>query len=392
MPMPAPGHGLSLAALLVACAAGPLAAAPSGGIALLPDAEYFVAIDNVCAWPRLVRLPGGEIAAAIYNGVEHGMTCGDVDLWVSGDGGRTWTRRSTISDHADNPKHVRMNHALGLAADGALVALVSGWSEGRSKPLLPVQVCVSRDQGRTWERTVCDRPEIASLVPHGDIVRGPDGTLTASLYSIGAEAGAAGQPDDVRRAFTVRSRDQGRTWGDARPIAEEVGETSLVRLSTGRWLAAARTTGGTDERLLSSSTVVVKLFASDDEGLTWTAHELPVTLPGQHPASLLELRDGRILLAYGSRITGLYGVCTRLSDDGGKTWSRPQVLLGAPGPFDGGYPSTVELDDGSLVTAYYAGPRSQGRAKELSPYGLPWHARYHMGVCIWKPTGFEFVR
>lgn len=378
------------ACVLVCLAAAIAAAAPSGGISLLPDAEYFVAVDNVCAWPRLVRLPEGEIAAAIYNNVEHGMTCGDVDLWVSADGGRMWSRRSTISDHSENPALVRMNHAMGLAQDGSLVVLVSGWQEGRGPPALPVQICISRDQGRTWQRTICDQPEIASLVPHGDIVLGPDGVLTASLYSAGA-ASAWGQKDADRRNFTVRSRDNGRSWADARPIANEVGETSLLRLRSGRWLAAARSTGDA-ERVLSSSTGFVRLLSSADEGLTWTEVGPPVTLPGQHPASLLELKDGRVLLSYGSRITGLYGVCTRVSDDGGQSWSRPQVLLGVPGPLDGGYPSTVELDDGSLVTAYYAGPRARGRAREYSPYGLPWHNRYHMGVCIWRPTSFEFVR
>jgi hypothetical protein len=388
---------------VMACAclpAGAATAAPAGGITLLPEAEYFVAIDNVCAWPRLVRLPNGEIVAAIYNNVEHGMTCGDVDLWVSADGGRGWSRRSTVSDHADEPEFVRMNHAMGLAQDGSLVVLVSGWSARRGPPTLPVQICISRDQGRTWERTICADPAIAPLVPHGDIVQAADGTLVASLYSEGILPGAAGgagaEQNAVRRSVTVRSRDNGRTWGDVRVIANEIGEVSLARLRSGRWLAAARTTGGTAgvtaERVLSSSTGVVRLFSSDDEGATWSAHDQPVTLPGQHPASLLELRDGRILLAYGSRITGLYGVGARLSDDGGQTWSRPQFLVGVPGPLDGGYPSTVELDDGSLVTAYYAGPRAQGKARELSPFGMPWHNRYHMGVCIWKPEGFEFIR
>lgn len=378
------GTGLALA--LLAAAIVPARAAD--GVSLCPDAEHFVAIDNVCAWPRLLRLPGGDIVAALYNDVEHGMTMGDVDLWASADGGRSWTRRGTISDHGENPAWVRMNHALGLAADGSLVALVSGWSERRGPPILPLQVCVSRDQGRTWQRALCEVPEIAALVPHGDIVRSPDGTLTASLYGRvpAVEGRAAGH-----RVFTARSRDDGRTWGDLRPLVDGGGETSLMRLRSGRWLAAVRRDGDTRERLLASSTASVTLHASAD-GLDWKEAELPVTLPGQHPASLLELRDGRILLAYGSRITGLYGVCARMSDDGGATWSRPRVLVGVPGPLDGGYPSTVELDDGALVTAYYAGPRARGKDRELSPRGVPWHQRYHMGVCIWRPTGFEFVR
>jgi hypothetical protein len=88
----------------------------------------------------------------------------------------------------------------------------------------------------------------------------------------------------------------------------------------------------------------------------------------------------------------MYGVCARVSDDQGKTWSRPKVLISAPGPMDSGYPSTVEMDDGTLVTAYYAGPRSVASARKYSPYAMPWHQRYHMGICRWKPVDFEFVR
>lgn len=373
----------------VFCAVRPLDASPSGGVSLLPDAEYFVAVDNVCAWPRLVRLPNGEIAAAIYNNVEHGMTAGDIDLWISSDGGRLWTKRSTVSDHSEDPALVRMNHAMGIAKDGSLVVLVSGWSKGRGPPLLPVQICISHDQGRSWQRSICTQPEIAMLVPYGDIVLSPDGTLIASLY--GRTVIQTNPTKVTHQSFTARSPDSGLTWGDVRPLAVASSEVSLLRLRSGKWLAAVRREGG-PELSLAYNNAAVSLFASSDEGRTWQETEMPVTLPGQHPASLLELKDGRVLLSYGSRITGFYGVCARLSDDEGKSWSRPKVLVAVPGPLDGGYPSTVEMNDGSLVTAYYAGPRALGRARQISPYAMPWHQRYHMGVCIWKCTDFDFVR
>ena len=51
-------------------------------------------------------------------------------------------------------------------------------------------------------------------------------------------------------------------------------------------------------------------------------------------------------------------------------------LKGVPDPTgasrqDGGYPSTVELPDGTLVTAYYSN-------------GIAQHRRYHMGVLRWR--------
>ena len=58
------------------------------------------------------------------------------------------------------------------------------------------------------------------------------------------------------------------------------------------------------------------------------------------------------------------GVGALLSCDGGKTWDTDhEVLLAGDGVRNGdlGYPSTVQLDDGSLVTAvYYASGSEQG--------------------------------
>jgi hypothetical protein len=44
-------------------------------------------------------------------------------------------------------------------------------------------------------------------------------------------------------------------------------------------------------------------------------------------------------------------------------------LANLEGSTDGGYPATVQLKDGTLVTAYYSN-------------GIPRHRRYHMGVVV----------
>jgi len=350
-----------------------------GGAQLLPGGEFYVAIDNVCAWPNLTLLPSGEIVAAVYNHPSHGFGCGNVELWASADGGRLWAKRSTVSDHADQPDHVRMNHAVGLDADGHLVALVSGWSEGRRAPILDIQICRSTDAGRTWERAIWPRPVDERRVPFGDIVARPDGVLTAACY---------GKTGEAHHAYTCRSSDGGRSWGDLRPLAENHNETALVRLASGAWLAASRGSRCTvDYGLIADTTSALTLSRSDDDGLTW-AEQGVVTPQGQYPGHLLQLADGRVVLTYGSRIVGLYGAAARISDDDGNTWSRAQVLVATHGPMDCGYPSTVELPDGTLVTAYYAGARTHPKFRHTCPYALPWHQRYHMGVCRWRPDVF----
>ena len=59
------------------------------------QAERFVAIDSVCAWPKLTRMPDGTIIATIFNQPTHLLWEGEVECWISADQGRTWKLRGT---------------------------------------------------------------------------------------------------------------------------------------------------------------------------------------------------------------------------------------------------------------------------------------------------------
>ena len=67
---------------------------------------------------------------------------------------------------------------------------------------------------------------------------------------------------------------------------------------------------------------------------------------------LMKLADGRLLMTYGYRRQPL-GVQARVSDDNGETWSEPALIYDQGKSSDLGYPSTVQLDDGSLITVWY---------------------------------------
>ena len=343
------------------------------GCQLLPGAEFYVAIDNKGLWPNLTRLPNGELAAAIYNHPSHGFGINsDVELWVSTDEGRSWNFRSRISDHPEQPGAVRMNHAVGLNAAGELVALVSGYQEGRRLPYLPLQRCLSKDNGVTWERALLD----IDGVPFGDIVPLAEGRLLCSTY-----APVSKKP---RRYQCVAyfSKDGGKSWGDGTRVAD-TNETHIIRCRNNTLLAAGRTpcSDPLDGALPHGGGQL--LFKSADNGRTWSPGK-PLSPQGQENAHLLELKDGRLLCSFTSRIPGLFGVVLRMSANAGDSWSYPVVLIAMPArdwhKTDCGYPSSVQLDDGSIVTAYYFGPRKP----EWAAYGLPWHQRYHMGVARWS--------
>ena len=324
--------------------------------------ERFIAIDNVCAWPNLTRLPDDTLVAAIFNQPCHGTWEGDIECWHSADGGQCWQPLSVPAPHAPGTNH--MHVAAGLAHDGALIVISSGWTHrprrgqtappGEREGLLP-WVSRSADGGRSWQqsRAVAMPEGMPPLMPYGDIVRSPDGALGASFY---VRTGV-----DQHRAYLLRSRDDGRTWGEPAAIgAGFYSETPVLCLDEQRWLAAGR----------AQEDGHVDLVVSEDGGRTWN-DQGPLTLPGQHPAHLLRLLDDRILLVYGIRNQGLYGVAARLSDNEGRTWSAPLLLVDLEDTSDGGYPCSAQTEDGSIVTVYYSD-------------GIRTHRRWHMGAVRWR--------
>ena len=90
----------------------------------------------------------------------------------------------------------------------------------------------------------------------------------------------------------------------------------------------------------------------NDQGKTWSA-PAQITKDMEHPGDLIQLRDGRILLTYGER-NPPRGTRAILSADG-RSWdnSKPIVLADDAPVVDCGYPSSVEVAPGRIVTLYY---------------------------------------
>jgi hypothetical protein len=93
---------------------------------------------------------------------------------------------------------------------------------------------------------------------------------------------------------------------------------------------------------------------STDGGRTWSA---PHPICYGFPSHLLRLRDGRLLMSYGYRRPP-YGNRVRISTDHGKTWGDERVISADGKDGDLGYPSTIELADGTLLTVWRAAGES----------------------------------
>jgi len=97
---------------------------------------------------------------------------------------------------------------------------------------------------------------------------------------------------------------------------------------------------------------------SDDGGKTWTT---PVPLiDGGHgtgvPAHIFRHSSGVLISAFSYR-KAPYGIKLMISTDGGESWDTSDYrIYTSDVSSDLGYPSTVEMPDGTLLTVFYAKP------------------------------------
>ena len=333
--------------------------------------ERFIAVDNACLWPQLRIGDSGDIFMTGFNKPCHGMIEGDVDLWKSNDGGRLFNLTSTPVVH--EPTENRMNHVSGFAHNGDFMAIVSGYTNRptviydyeyykenyffKSELVMPM-VARSKDGGATYEVKALDNVfENESIIPYGEIIRLGDSTLMASLYVLGTNK-AAEFSTCTRRAGVLMSHDDGATWTQFHEIDNGINETSILALDDNTLLASCRT--ATQQRM--------KLYKSNDGGKTWAFIE-DSSLLHQIPSSLIKLNDGRALMCYGVR-NNQKSIMYRVGDSNGENWTEPNILVVLDGAADMGYPSSVQLEDGTIVTAYYAS-------------GVTAHNRYHCGIVRW---------
>ena len=151
------------------------------------------------------------------------------------------------------------------------------------------------------------------------------------------------------RMFIARSQDRGKTWGQPSTVAYDpeqiIGfhEPPLLRLQSGRLLTVIRTNDA-DGYLYQAY--------SDDDGWTWQG--LKRSPMWGHPCNLVEMPSGRILCTYGYRRKP-FGIRAAFSEDDGLTWDmNHEVIIRDDGIHrDLGYPASVLLNDGRILSTYY---------------------------------------
>ena len=334
----------------------------------LAGTREVVAYKDGGLFPVLALEPGGIIVAALRGGAGHIGIEGRMDVIRSFDGGTTWTPPSVVADSESDDR----NPAFGVTDKGTLILSYhrqgnyneQGAYTGRQGDPDRIETMVTRSHnaGRSWEAPYpLGSVALSAGSPYGKIVQMVDGTLLLPIYgppvrSLLPEAKSE-TFSDRSWSYVIQSHDDGRTWEEPLVIATGMNETGLMVLPDGGILAVMRSEDGHQG---------LHATHSEDGGHTWSA-PVQVTSPAQHPADLIALSNGDILLAYGNR-NPPYRVEGRVSRDGGRSWL--DLLLTFSGHLYGydvpasrstdlGYPSSVVWRTGGTgrgVTMYYYDP------------------------------------
>lgn len=315
-------------------------------------------------WPTLTRRENDELLL-VWSGARESHVCpfGQVHMMRSRDGGQSWTFPRVLIDNAIDDRDAgilvtskgtllvttftSLAYEPGLAkaeSDGSwkgdrlhrwVAARDRLTSEERQKQL-GTWMIRSTSNGTAWSAPF----RVPLNSPHGP-VQLADGRL---IYA-GKELW-----NDENRIGVCQSLDDGQTWTWLATIPTRQGddhhnyhELHAVEAADGRLIAHIRNHNAENNRETLQS-------ESDDGGRTWSEpHSIGVW---GLPSHLLRLRDGRLLMSYGHRRKPL-GNQARISADHGRSWSAAMTISGDGVTGDLGYPSTVELDDGTLVTVWY---------------------------------------
>ena len=310
----------------------------------------------------------GNIWAAIgYSvGSQHKAPSGFERLFHSRDGGRTWTSQLLpMTEKCD---------FLGFTvlADDTLL-LVAAMDDDDPLWRKLVKLYRSKDFGKTWYQT-CQIPSD----PYEHIGEGflsmtqlDDGTV---LLPISRWTDREEERDLLHAVFA--SRDGGSSFPVAYPTFRDSAEAHVIQLASGRLMGAFRYQrpphpGETPEEIRAlggdpdwvnpatgkrpnSAFKHVWIGASDDQGRTWKEFTAVRDRSGRFllefgetHGQLVQVPDGRVVLVHDRRYPYQHAhTRARISNDEGRTW-EPEIYHVSDGI---GYPSSVALPDGTVVT------------------------------------------
>ena len=331
--------------------------------------------------PKAQALPFTHQGPFITTG-DGAVLCVDAENALrSSDEGRTWTTSAIFRD----PKKFRISNerALLRTRDGVVIAAWENLAEQKSPPgwhwgekdvswqdfVLPVYVCRSLDDGKTWEEPVfLNRPWCGCI---HSLIETRDGRIVLVAQEV--------IPEWRHATVVFVSDDKGRTWK----------RSNVLDIGQGRHDHAGSCEGAVVERkdgslyqLLRTETGSLYEAVSRNGGLLWEDFRQSQIKSVTCCAQLARLADGRIALLWNhpprhapdSR-TSREELFIAFSSDECATWTPPLVVAGSYGAGARvSYPYLYERRPGEMwITTMQGGLRMKLNVADIAAGELPVH-------------------
>ncbi len=322
---------------------------------------------HYCGWPAIAAAGNGTLIVSYCRAEEHIAPDGKIYVVRSIDGGQSWSSPVVVRDSIIDDREC----GLTRLANGRI--LLHCWSTHHTLKSYGSldEFSYEPDVIEHWLRHVASSEYANAANEHGSRIYitedtgitwkaagpGPD-TIHGGIQLESGEILVAGYRTDSPNIGIYRAEPTSFEWERialfAPPATEtkRFGEPHVAQLPSGRVLMMLRSTAVpyNDE----SDDNYLWMTYSDDGGATW-APAVQTGLWG-FPPHLLVLSDGRVVCTYGHR-RAPYGQRACISDHG-MTWDvrREVVLRDDADNIDLGYPATIEISPGRLLTVYYQAP------------------------------------
>lgn len=345
---------------------------------IIKHIEIYSSQDDYCAWPAMIRAANGDILVFFCLTEEHLAPNGKIVLVRSNDNARTWEHPVAVFDSPVDDRdagitllndgriithfwstHWTCENYLKLPPEAYEQAMIDRWCDYVNQPdyieakkWQGAWQLVSADHGKTWSQPLPGKDSV-----HGG-VQLADGEILVASYRLERDFvgvySAKSTEDSWQQISAVHSPN---------PDSLRFGEPHILQLASGRIIMLIRTTAipydDQGRRCYLWETY------SDDNGITWAA-PYPTPLWG-FPPHLIQLSDGRVVCTYGYRRPP-YGQRACISEDG-IAWNIEDEIILRDDAFnkDLGYPVSVELEPGIVLTAYYQPDLKDGDQRMTSP-------------------------
>ena len=311
------------------------------------------------AWPTVSLLQDGKIAVGASGfRLEHICPFGKAVISYSFDGGKTYTMPAPV---IDTPLDDRDAGICTFGENGVIFTSFNNSADMQRQHNHEneyVQSYIEKITKKDEEKYLgsCFRISRDCAITFGQIFRSPvTSPHGPTTLSDGTVLWAGNNFKNYNGGIEVVSIDTesgetefvGKITHDNDKIV--LCEPHLIELPDGKLICHIR---GEDENEEDSIFTVLQ-SVSYDKGKTWSTPEMILDKTGGAPPHLIQLRSGIILSTYGRRKQP-YGILAMFSRDGGESWENDIRLYENTVSDDLGYPSTVELDDGTLLTVFYA--------------------------------------